>query len=76
MSRHPIIGLESSCMDDLTFEQAVAELEEIIRKLEDGRMPLEDAVKSFERGSYLKKFCEDKLKNAQLKIEMFSEKSE
>jgi exodeoxyribonuclease VII small subunit len=63
-------------MDDLTFEQAAAELEEIIKKLEDGRMPLEDAVKSFERGSYLKKLCEDKLKNAQLKIEMLSTKSE
>ena len=63
-------------MAELTFEQAVAELEGIIRKLEDGKMPLEDAVKAFERGSELKKICEEKLKNAQLKIEMLSEKSE
>ncbi len=63
-------------MAELTFEQAVVELEEIIKKLEDGKMPLEDAVKAFERGSELKKICEEKLKNAQLKIEMLSEKSE
>ena len=63
-------------MSELTFEQAVVELEEIIKKLEDGRMPLEDAVKAFERGSELKKICEEKLKNAQLKIEMLSEKGE
>jgi exodeoxyribonuclease VII small subunit len=63
-------------MEELTFEQAVSELEEIIKKLEDGKMPLEEAVSSFERGSYLKKFCEDKLKNAQLKIETLSGKGE
>ena len=63
-------------MAELTFEQAVVELEEIIKKLEVGKMPLEDAVKAFERGSELKKICEEKLKNAQLKIEMLSEKAE
>jgi exodeoxyribonuclease VII small subunit len=61
-------------MGDLTFEQAISELEEIIKKLEDGRMPLEEAVKAFERGTELKKFCEEKLKNAQLKIDVLSEK--
>ncbi|MDR0942201.1 MAG: exodeoxyribonuclease VII small subunit [Holosporales bacterium] len=63
-------------MSELTFEQAVSELEEIIKKLEDGRMPLEDALKAFERGSELKKICETKLKEAQLKIEMLAEKPE
>lgn len=62
-------------MEEMTFEQAVAELEAIIKKLEDGKMPLEDAVKAFERGSELKKICEEKLKNAQLKIEMLSDKN-
>lgn len=52
----------------------MTELEEIIKKLEDGRIPLEDAVKAFERGSELRKFCEEKLKAAQLKIEMLTEK--
>ncbi|MDR0630869.1 MAG: exodeoxyribonuclease VII small subunit [Holosporales bacterium] len=62
-------------MNELTFEQAIAELEEIIRKLESGKMPLEEAVSAFERGAELKKFCEEKLKNAQLKIEILSEKT-
>jgi len=61
-------------MEELSFEQAVVELEEIIKKLEDGKMPLEEAVKAFERGSELRKICEEKLKNAQLKIEMLSDK--
>ncbi|MDR1034445.1 MAG: exodeoxyribonuclease VII small subunit [Holosporales bacterium] len=63
-------------MDEMKFEQAISELEEIIRRLEDGRMPLEDAVKAFERGSELRKFCEAKLKDAQLKIEILSEEAE
>ncbi|MDR2666737.1 MAG: exodeoxyribonuclease VII small subunit [Holosporales bacterium] len=63
-------------MDKLTFEDALIELEEIIEKLEGGKMPLEEAVKAFERGSELKKICEEKLKNAQLKIETLSEKEE
>lgn len=56
-------------MEDLSFEKAVLELEEIIKKLEDGKLPLDDAVAAFERGSELRKICEEKLNKAQLKIE-------
>ena len=70
------VSCQSFVVSELTFEQAVVELEGIIKKLEDGRMPLEDAVKAFERGSELKKICEKKLKDAQLKIDILSEKSE
>lgn len=63
-------------MEELSFEKAVLELEEIIKKLEDGKMPLEEAVKAFERGSTLRKICEEKLKDAQLKIEMLAEKAD
>jgi exodeoxyribonuclease VII small subunit len=62
--------------DELTFEMAVKELEEIVKALENGKMPLEDAVNAFERGAELRKFCEQKLKNAQLKIELLSEKND
>jgi exodeoxyribonuclease VII small subunit len=61
-------------MDKLTFEQAISELEEIIKRLEDGKIPLEEAVKAFERGSELRAFCETRLAEAQLKIEILSEK--
>lgn len=53
----------------LSFEQALSELEGLVRKLEEGNMPLEDAVKSYERGISLKNHCDKKLKSAQLKIE-------
>jgi len=53
----------------ITFEQAMAELDEIVRKLESGQIPLEDAVKTYEKGIELKKICEEKLKAAEMKIE-------
>jgi exodeoxyribonuclease VII small subunit len=61
--------------ENITFEDAVKELEAIVRKLETGQLPLEDAVRSFERGTELKKICSEKLKDAQLKIETLSEKA-
>lgn len=53
----------------ITFEQAMAELDEIVRKLENGQIPLEEAVKTYERGMELKKICEEKLNAAEMKIE-------
>ena len=53
----------------ITFEQAMAELDEIVHKLENGQIPLEEAVKTYEHGMELKKICEEKLKNAEMKIE-------
>ena len=53
----------------ITFEQAMAELDDIVRKLENGQIPLEEAVKTYERGMELKKICEEKLNAAELKIE-------
>lgn len=58
--------------ENISFEDAIVELETIIKKLEEGKMPLEEAVKAFEQGNKLKKICEKKLKDAQLKIEMLS----
>ncbi|MBP5344065.1 MAG: exodeoxyribonuclease VII small subunit [Alphaproteobacteria bacterium] len=55
--------------EKITFEAAMAELEEIVRKLENGQIPLEDAVKAYEKGMQLKKICETKLNDAQMKIE-------
>ena len=53
----------------ITFEQAMAELDDIVRKLENGQIPLEEAVKTYERGMELKKICEEKLNAAEMKIE-------
>jgi exodeoxyribonuclease VII small subunit len=50
---------------DLTFETALKELEEITRKLEEGKHSLEDSMELYERGVLLKDFCEKKLKEAE-----------
>ena len=53
----------------ITFEDALARLEAIVRELEGGKIKLDDAVEAYEKATALKKFCEEKLKAAQLKIE-------
>lgn len=53
----------------LSFEAALAELEDIVRALDDGRGELEGAIKAFERGTQLKRHCEAKLKEAEARIE-------
>lgn len=50
---------------DLTFEKALAELESITDKLEDGKESLEDSMKLYEYGLALKEFCELRLKEAE-----------
>ena len=53
----------------LSFEKAMAELEDIVRKLETGQAELEESIALYERGAALKTHCEAKLKSAQEKIE-------
>lgn len=53
----------------LSFEEALLKLENIVRELESGRIKLDDAVSAYEQAIKLKKFCEQKLQSAQLKIE-------
>lgn len=53
----------------LTFEDALLQLENIVRELEAGRIKLDDAVAAYTKAVNLKNFCEKKLKEAQLKIE-------
>jgi exodeoxyribonuclease VII small subunit len=53
----------------LTFEQALKQLEEIVQKLEKGQVDLEDSIAIYERGTALKAHCEEKLRNAEKRIE-------
>lgn len=53
----------------MSFEDALTELETIVRSLETGKAPLEDSITAYERGMELKKHCEKKLRDAQAKIE-------
>jgi exodeoxyribonuclease VII small subunit len=53
----------------LSFEDAMTELEKLVRQLEDGRAKLDDAIGAYERGALLKRHCEAKLREAQARIE-------
>lgn len=53
----------------LSFEEAMAELEAVVRQLETGKIKLDEAVATYERGVALKKLCAEKLKTAQMKID-------
>ena len=56
-------------VENLSFEDALKELETIVEKLEGGNVELEESIKIYERGAALKAHCLGKLKNAQLKVE-------
>jgi exodeoxyribonuclease VII small subunit len=53
----------------MSFEQALAELETIVERLESGEAKLDDAIGAYERGAALKQHCETKLREAQDKVE-------
>jgi exodeoxyribonuclease VII small subunit len=53
----------------MTFEDALKSLEEIVSKLDSGEIDLDKAVEAYEMGTRLKEHCENKLKEAQLRIE-------
>lgn len=56
-------------MENMTFEKALFDLEEIIAKLEKGELSLEQSIEVYEQGVRLTAFCNKELKNAKLKIE-------
>lgn len=56
----------------LSFEDALRELEAIVRQLESGQVKLDEAVNAYERGSLLKRHCEQRLTDAKAKIEKIS----
>lgn len=56
----------------LPFEKAMAELEQIVQRLERGDVPLDELIAIYERGEKLKRRCEDLLKQAEARIEKIS----
>ena len=53
----------------LSFEEALLELEQIVKRLEGGTGKLDDAIQSYERGTLLKRHCEAKLREAQARVD-------
>ena len=58
-----------NALEKMSFEEALDELETIVRDLETGKAPLEKSISSYERGIALKQHCETKLRDARAKIE-------
>ena len=54
---------------DMGFEEALKELEDIVARLESGQGTLDDAIEAYERGSALKRHCQDKLESARMRVE-------
>jgi exodeoxyribonuclease VII small subunit len=62
----------SGDLSGLSFEDALDELERIVRQLEEGGGKLDDAIGAYERGALLKKHCEEKLREARAKVDRIS----
>lgn len=63
---------DTANIKDMSFEDALGELETIVRNLETGNTKLDESIAAYERGVALKKHCESRLENARLKIEKIS----
>lgn len=59
-----------------TFEASLAELERIVKQLEDGDMPLEESLKLFEDGVRLSRECRERLTNAERRIEVLMKEAD
>jgi len=58
------------------FEAALTELDAIVKKLEDGDIPLEQSLQLFERGVQLSRFCHARLEEAERRIEILNERGQ
>jgi exodeoxyribonuclease VII small subunit len=65
-------------MDDTIkdFEAAIAELESLVKKLEEGDIPLETSLQLYERGVQLSRFCHARLEDAERRIDILNERGE
>ena len=64
--------MDGEDISGLSFEAALAELEEIVRTLEQGSAPLDESIALYQRGDALKRHCEARLKAAQERIEQIA----
>ena len=68
--------MSEQAQEELTFEQAQAELEQIVARLEQGQASLDDAIALWERGEQLYAFCKQRLDTAQGKVEELARRVE
>ena len=58
------------------FEAAIVELESVVKKLEEGDLPLEQSLALYERGVHLSRFCHQRLEEAERRIEILNERGD
>jgi len=71
-----VVDKDFSSVEELSYEQALAELEEIVQELESGEQDLQVTLKLFERGQELANYCLSLLDDAELKVEEMMEDNE
>jgi exodeoxyribonuclease VII small subunit len=73
-SEHPVAakapGKEANAIGELKFEAALAELEQIVQNMEGGRLPLEESLAAYRRGSELLQHCQQQLSDAERQIQI------
>jgi exodeoxyribonuclease VII small subunit len=66
----------SQDISGLSFEDALGELERIVKGLEGGQQKLEDAITAYERGALLRRHCESKLAEAETRVQAIVQRSD
>ena len=61
--------MNEDCLNKMSFEDAMKELEKLVNSLDKGDVSLDEAITAYDRGSQLKDYCEKKLNEAKMKIE-------
>jgi exodeoxyribonuclease VII small subunit len=72
----PGAALPANPISTMSFEEAMAELDRIVRQIEEGRGELDQAITAYERGVALKRHCEAKLREAEARIEKITQTAE
>lgn len=70
--KDPLVTEADADVSTLSFEAALAELEKIVARLEQGQVPLEESIAIYKRGDALKRRCDDLLKKAEARVETIS----
>ncbi len=69
MAQQSLNAQNDTDVGQLSFERAIEELESIVKRLEDGKVPLEESVAIYERGEALKRRCEELLHQAEARVQ-------
>jgi exodeoxyribonuclease VII small subunit len=69
MAQQSLNSQNDTDVGQFPFERAIEELESIVKRLEDGKVPLEESVAIYERGEALKRRCEELLHQAEARVQ-------